>query len=205
MMLAASRIANPYHLDYVVKVVKHSEADVVLLCGDVGINEKFMRELSSLSLSILMVSGDDDDIYVIKLARKYNVLIDGGTTEVAGVRVGGVGAINTSLDISSLTSRVERIDVLLTHLPPHGCLDRQPPLYIPTGLRSLRMLLEVVKPSLVFVGHSARPGLDYCGGALVIGVAGFLVLVDSPKPRWVRFIPLDRAPSSGPASEPRSD
>ncbi len=199
MMLATSRISNPYHLDYVTKVVKHSEVGAVLLCGDVSINEKFVRELSGLNL--LAVSGDDDDIYVLKLAKKYNVLIDGKIVEVAGVKVGGVGAVNTSLDLSSLMSRSERVDVLLTHFPPYGCLDRQPPFYIPTGLRSIRMLLEVVKPSLVFVGHNTRPGVEYCGGVPAIGAAGLLVLVDSPKPRWVRFIPLDRASSAGAVSE----
>ncbi|MEM4550104.1 MAG: hypothetical protein QXG82_01550 [Sulfolobales archaeon] len=195
MILATSRITHPYHLDYIAKVAKYAEVDTLLLCGDVSVSESFMKEFSHTNL--LMVSGDEDDIHVIKLAKKHNVLLDGKVVEVAGVKVGGVGTINTFLDYTALMSNVGRIDVLLTHFPPYGCLDRVPPLYIPSGLKSLRILIETIKPSIVFVGHSPKPTVEYCRGIPVIGVAGYLALADSIKPHNIRFIPVSQSFSLG--------
>lgn len=188
MILATSRISHPGQLDYLVKIAKYAEIDILLLCGDVSINEGFIKELSHTELFI--VSGDEDDIHVIKLAKRHNILLDGKIVEVAGVKIGGVGAVNTSLDYSTLVSSIEKIDVLLTHFPPYGCLDRHPPLYIPSGLKSLRILLETIKPSIVFVGHSAKPTVEYCRGTPVVGVSNFLALADSLKPSSIRFIPV---------------
>lgn len=195
MMLATSRITHPYHLSYIAKIVKYAEIDLLLLCGDVSINESFIKELSHINL--VMISGDEDDIHVIRLARKYNVLVDGKTIEVANVRIGGVGAINTFLDYFTLMSSTKKVDILLTHFPPCGCLDKHPPLYIPSGLKSLRNLIETLKPSIAFVGHSTKPTAEYCGGTLVVGVTGFPVLIDSSKPSKVRFIPVSRSLSLG--------
>ncbi|MEM2208104.1 MAG: hypothetical protein QXG17_05385 [Sulfolobales archaeon] len=195
MILATSRITHPYYLDYVVKIAKYSEVDTLLLCGDVNINESFIKEFSHINL--LMVSGDEDDIHVIKLAKKYNILLDGKVVEVAGVRIGGVGTINTFLDYTALMSNAGKVDVLLTHFPPYGCLDKVPPLYIPSGLKSLRILIEAIKPSVVFVGHSSKPAVEYCRGIPVIGVTSFLALADSIKPHKIRFIPVSRSFSLG--------
>ncbi|MEM1622626.1 MAG: hypothetical protein QW780_03800 [Sulfolobales archaeon] len=195
MILATSRVAHPYHLDYIIKIAKYTEVDALLLCGDVSINESFVREFSRVNF--LMVSGDEDDIHVVKLAKKYNVLLDGKVVEVAGVRVGGVGTINTFLDYTTLMSNAGNVDVLLTHFPPYGCSDRVPPLYIPSGLKSIRILIETIKPSVVFVGHSPKPTITYCGGVPVIGVAGYLALADSMKPHKIRFIPLSQSFSLG--------
>lgn len=199
MILATSRISRPDQLEYLIKVAKYAEIDVLVLCGDVSISESFVRELSHTGL--LMISGDEDDIHVIRLAKRYNILLDGRVVEIGGVRIGGVGAVNTSLDYSTLMSSAERIDVLLTHFPPYGCLDRHPPLYIPSGLKSLRILLETIKPSAVFVGHSAKPTVEYCAGTPVIGVSNFLTLADSLKPGNIRFIPVSRSLSSGQSDE----
>ena len=190
MILATSRISHPGHLSYVARLSRYAEAELVLLCGDVGINEEFLTGVSQHT--VLAVSGDEDDIHVIKLAKRYGILIDGRVVEVSGVKVGGVGAINTALDYSTLVSGVERIDILVTHFPPHGCLDAQPPFYIHSGLRSIRQLLEAVKPSVVLVGHSTKPTVNYCGGIPVVGASSYIVLLDSARPRRVRFIPLDR-------------
>lgn len=195
MIIAAAKISHPNQLDYLAKITKYSEVEALLLCGDVSLNESFLKELSQFN--VLMVSGDEDDIHIVKLAKKYNILVDGKVIDMSGIKIGGVGAINTSLDYSALISNREKINVLLTHFPPYGCLDKYPPLYIPSGLKSLRILLETIRPSIAFVGHAAKPAIEYCGSTPLIGIAGFIVFVDSLKPQKVRFIPLSRSSSLG--------
>lgn len=190
MILATSRVVHPYQLNYIATVARQAEVDLLLLGGDVAISEDFIKELSSID--ILMVSGDEDDIHTIRLAKKYNVLLDGKITEVGGVKIGGIGAINTPLDYSTIMSSSEKIDVLLTHFPPYRCLDGRPPLYVPSGLRSLRILLKTARPHTIFIGHSSRPSAEYCEGALAVGTQNLLVLADSVKPGRVKFIPLGR-------------
>ncbi|MCS7099621.1 MAG: hypothetical protein NZ925_04695, partial [Sulfolobales archaeon] len=177
-------------MNYVATVAKQAEVDLLLLGGDVVISENFIKELSNID--ILMVSGDEDDVHTIRLAKKYNVLLDGKVTEVGSVKIGGIGAISTSLNYSTIMSSSEKIDVLLTHYPPYGCLDRQPPLYVHSGLKSLRILLKTVRPHTIFVGHSSRPSAEYCEGALAVGTQNLLVLADSVKPGRIRFVPLGR-------------
>lgn len=192
MILATSRVTHPYQLNYIAAVARQAEVNLLLLCGDVIINEDFIKELSNIN--ILMISGDEDDIHITKLAKKYNILLDGKIVEVDSVKIGGIGAINTFLDYSTIISSSERIDVLLTHFPPYGCLDRRAPLYISSGLKSLHILLKTVKPYVTFIGHSSRSAVEYCEGTLAIGTPNLLVVADSLRPRRVRFMPIGRTP-----------
>jgi Icc-related predicted phosphoesterase len=190
LIVAVSRVSHPHNLKDVVEVAESVEAEVVLLCGDVSINEGFLNELSHGK--VLMISGDDDDVHVIKVARKHNVLIDGKIVEVSGVRIGGVGAISTSLDSTSLTLAGEYVDILLTHYPPYGCLDRVLPLFIASGLKAVRSVVDSLKPRLIIIGHATKPTISTCGTAIAIGTSSTVVVIDSLRPSKVRFIPLAR-------------
>lgn len=190
MILATSRVVHPYQLNYITAVARQAEVDILLLGGDIAISEDFIRELSNIN--ILMVSGDEDDIHTIRLAKKYNILLDGKIAEVGSVKIGGVGAISTSLDYSTIMSSSEKIDVLLTHYPPYGCLDRRPPLYVPSGLKSLYILLKTMRPNAVFIGHPSRSAAEYCEGVLAVGMQSLVVFADSARPRRIRFVPLGK-------------
>lgn len=188
MLLITSRVSHPRRLDWLVKAARYLEVDAVLLCGDVSVGESVISELSRYN--VLAISGDEDDIYVAKLIRKYGILIDGRVVEISGLRVAGIGAMNTSLDCMTLSSASGKVDILLTHYPPYGCLDSVAPLYVASGLKSVRTLIETLKPSVVFVGHPAKQAVSYCGSSVIVGVAGYMVLMDPFKSWRVRFIPL---------------
>lgn len=188
MMIAASRVSHPHSLEILVKAARINEAEVVMLCGDVNISESFLNALSNSR--VVMISGDDDDVHIIKVARKYNALIDGKIVEISGMKIGGVGAVSTSLNSTSLILAGGNVDILMTHYPPYGCLDRIPPLFIPSGLKTIRNVVDTLKPSLVLIGHAAKPAVSFCGNAIAINISRTITIIDSLKPRRVRFIPL---------------
>lgn len=187
-MIAVSRVSHPKDIGTLIEVVKISEAEITLLCGDVNINESFFSDLPNIK--VVMISGDDDDVHVIKVARRHNVLIDGKIVEVSGVKIGGIGAVSTSLDSTSLTLAGGNVDILMTHYPPYGCLDRMPPLLIPSGLKTVRSVVDSLKPSLVLIGHGAKPTISFCGNAVAVSISHTIAIIDSFKPRRIRFIPL---------------
>jgi len=142
--------------------------DLVVIAGDItgfGNQDDFLAGLDSLNLPILAVPGNTDSAELEKDLEKYpNILsiqlrkevIDG----VSFIGLGGTLSVpfveklrpkdNRGLD--ALAEDLGDEDILVTHTPPWGILDRGFA-SLHGGSRWLRELLERRHPRLLICGH----------------------------------------------------
>lgn len=143
--------------------------DLVVATGDfecVDTAEAFL----SLPYKLLAVTGNIDNAAVARRLAEAGVLLDGRVESVGGLVFAGVGG----LDVASSLSRLERVlpekvDVLLTHHPPKGVLDRTF-IGLRAGLREIRELVERIRPRAHLFGHihEARGVHGPVGGVLYV-------------------------------------
>jgi len=93
--------------------------DLIILGGDGTPDPEYL-----VRNKVLIVSGDEDDILITKKAREYNMLIDGRIWEFKGLKIAGVGGLQPHQDIRRIIREESGINILISHYPPHGCLDR---------------------------------------------------------------------------------
>lgn len=88
------------------------------------------------------------------------------------ITIGGLGGISdggrpgrdpvsehyTASEVRRLRSRGERVDVLLSHEPPHGAAAAIHPRYADGGSRDVLELLRELRPRYHFAGHYHEPG-----------------------------------------------
>jgi len=189
LIAAVSGVRNPSLGTVVVNLVSRLEPDLLALCGDVNVGRSSLKRLSRFKL--VLVTGESDDIYYVKLAKELNALVDGRVVEVSGIRVGGVGAVNPAYDAHTLVSRSGggNLDIVISYFPPSRCLDISTPLYVRTGLKHLNTAIKTLKPRILLVGRSWKPTVSYCEGVLSIGLRECVALVKLPDVE-LRFIPI---------------
>lgn len=191
ILLAVSGVRSPKLGPLLTRLASRLNPDLLALCGDVNVGRHVLRELSRFRL--VMVSGESDDVYYIKLAKELNALLDGRVVELDGIRVGGMGAANPSQDAQTLTLRGGGgLDILVSYFPPSGCLDASAPLYIRTGLRYVSNTMRVLRPRVLLIGRSWKPAVTYCAGIPVVGLGGHAAVVKLPNLE-LRFISVDLA------------
>lgn len=105
---------------------KH-EPDILVIAGDIthfGPPEWAEKFLDSFDIELLAVNGncDSEGVADVIKDREKNDLID-KMKEIAGLRFVGLG-YPPKIDFASLHD--ERIDVLVSHVPPKGCNDAVP-------------------------------------------------------------------------------
>jgi len=189
LIAALSGVKSPSLGTAVVNLVSKLEPDLLALCGDVNVSRSALKRLSRFKL--VLVTGESDDIYYVKLAKELKALVDGKVVEVSSIRVGGVGAVNPAYDVQTLVSRSGggNLDILISYFPPIRCLDISTSLYIRTGLGHLNTAIKILKPRVLLVGRSWKPTVSYCEGVLSIGLRECIALVKLPEVK-LRFIPI---------------
>lgn len=191
IILAVSGVRNPNLGPLLARLVSRLNPDLLALCGDVNVGKHVLRELSLFRL--VMISGESDDIYYVKLAKELNALLDGRVVELGDIRVGGMGAVNPLQDVQTLTlRRGSGLDILVSYFPPSGCLDIAAPLYIRTGLKYVNTAVRVLRPRILLVSRSWKSTTSYCEGVPVVGLGRCVAIVKLPDLE-LRFIPISLA------------
>lgn len=131
--------------------------DAVFLAGDLGHAEAELFE--GMKVPIYAVHGNIDG--TLKHLRGIITFIDGKHTECGGYGILGVG--------SAYPERtVERIDAILSHIPPFGIQDRAF-FGMHIGSKWLREMVEESQPQYVICGHVHEDaGYDYLNDTCVI-------------------------------------
>lgn len=134
------------------RVLDSEDYDVVVATGDFEC-EDTARALVESGVKALAVTGNLDHAGVSAILRNAGILIDGEVVEVEGLRIAGVGGMDVHSSIEKLKSRATGgFDVLVTHHPPRGAVDRTF-IGVRAGLAEVRMLVEKYKPKLHLCGH----------------------------------------------------
>jgi len=160
--------------------------DLVVATGDLECVD-VAEELLSLDTGVAAVTGNLDNPAVHHRLQEAGVLLDGRTGTVAGLRLAGVGGLDPSTDLRRLQP-VDRVEVLLTHHPPRGILDKTW-IGVRAGLEEIRRLVERLRPRLHLFGHihEARGVEGPLGGTLYVNAGplrdGWYAVVEYPELR----------------------
>ncbi len=141
--------------------------DVLIVSGDLECLEAV--DVINEAKNVVAVTGNLDDISIRRALDSRGMLVDGRVIEVAGVRFAGVGGIDPLSDIKALHSvQPSLIEVLITHYPPRGVLDRTY-MGVRIGLREVRDLALRLRPRLHLFGHVHEDrGLDEYEGIVAV-------------------------------------
>jgi len=142
--------------------------DVVAVTGDLECVEA-ARLLRRTRGPVVAVTGNVDSLLVAEELGSAGLLLDGETRRAAGLLFAGVGGRDPLGDAERLLAGSPGgVDVVLTHYPPRGVLDRT---YsgCSGGLEAVRRLVERLRPLAVLCGHihEAR-GVASLAGSLVV-------------------------------------
>lgn len=140
-------------LDFTKRFIDEHKPDVVVVAGDIthfGPPEWAEKFLDSFDLPLLAINGNCDPPGVIDVIRNRSEkdLVD-CSKEMAGLRFVGLG-YPSNMDFDSLHG--QKIDVLVSHVPPKGCNDA-----VPSGQQIgdffLRDFVLKNSPRVVLSGH----------------------------------------------------
>ncbi|WP_292319387.1 metallophosphoesterase family protein [Caldisphaera sp.] len=128
--------------------------DILISSGDFECLES--AELFSNANNTFAVSGNMDDVSIMKLLSKNGILLDGKIKRINNITIAGIGGIDPRTNITSLRNELTKsnykIDILISHNPPYGILDMTY-FKIRAGLKELKELSEFIKPKLHLFGH----------------------------------------------------
>jgi len=144
--------------------------DLIILGGDGTPDPEYL-----VRNKVLIVSGDEDDILITKKAREYNMLIDGRICEFKGLKIAGVGGLQPHQDIRRIIREGSNINILISHYPPHGCLDK-----VLIGRKEAHMgiidlnklLADNVRLLMLFTHTNVLGGLCLRNNVVMIGFEG---------------------------------
>ncbi len=148
------------------RIVESVSYDILVSSGDfecVDTAEAFL----GFGGKLVAVTGNLDNPSIYRLLSDAGVAIDGRMVDLLGLRFAGVGGLDVASNISSM-SRLEpgMVDVLVSHHPPKGILDR-PLIGVSAGLSELKSLVDRVKPRLHLFGHiHESPGYVRVSGTI---------------------------------------
>ncbi len=137
------------------KVLDKEKYDLVVLSGDVECVDT-AEEIVARAPLLVAVTGNMDDAAVAKYLRDKGVLLDGRVRRIDEPMFAGLGGLDFASSLSNLRRLLERepvdIDILVSHHPPKGILDRTF-IGLRIGLKELRKLVEDLKPKAHLFGH----------------------------------------------------
>ncbi len=151
------------------ETLSKEDYDLVVATGDFECLEP-LEILEQTGANVIAVPGNMDPPHVIRRLKDLEWSIDGVTRQVNGMVYAGVGGVDPGHSTEKLvkSTKGEKIDVILTHYPPKGILDKTI-FGIHIGLAKIRKLIETTSPRLVLAGHvhEAR-GVARLGNTLII-------------------------------------
>lgn len=175
ILACADLHGRPNRVARVRALVAEHRPDVLCLAGDLthaGSGYEALELLEALDVPIVAVAGNMDDAHTVEAMRGRAVLLGEATRVIGGVTFAGPEAAGPC-------------DVLVTHEPPAGVLDR-----VGTGRHigspAVRALVERWQPRLHFCGpvHES-PGVARLGATTVVNctmgrdeIAGALAVLD---------------------------
>lgn len=136
-------------------VLEAESYDVVVASGDLECVDTAEALLDHAKAPVVAVTGNIDTAAVARRLREAGVLIDGKMAEAVGLSFAGVGGMDAVGSLRALLARVEpgkRVDVLVSHHPPRGVLDRTI-FMVRAGLRELWEAIERLRPRAHLFGH----------------------------------------------------
>ncbi len=153
-------------------LIETFRVEAIIIGGDCNLDpqELPLRE----KVSYYFLSGDKDDIYITKTSRKLGNLLDGNIIYLSNITFAGVSGLDYYQSIVKLLKTVSqvrgkvKINVLVTHHPPKGCLDYIETLGIRVGLASVKELIVRLEPSIVLTGHINNRGICYVNEVPVV-------------------------------------
>ena len=154
-------------IKFINKLTEHY--DLVILGGDGTPNpEHLTRD------KVLIVSGDEDDILITKKAREYEILMDGRIYDFKGLKIAGIGGLQSHQDIKRILSEDSKIDILVSHYPPYGCLDtvRVGQRDVNIGIMELNDVLSKVSLLVLFTHVEVLGGVYLKGNIIMLGLNG---------------------------------
>ncbi|MCE4600850.1 MAG: metallophosphoesterase family protein [Desulfurococcales archaeon] len=136
------------------KVFDSASYDLVVSSGDfecVDTVELFLEEAGAPAVA---VTGNIDNPGVARLLRAKGALLDGRMVEVEGLVFAGIGGMEVVGNIRMLQSLSPSsgVDVLVSHHPPRGVLDRTF-IGLRAGLKELWDIISSLKPRVHVFGH----------------------------------------------------
>ncbi|MCD6340471.1 MAG: hypothetical protein J7L51_00780 [Desulfurococcales archaeon] len=155
-----------------VNLINTYRVDTILIGGDCNLDPQNLPLKDKVKYYIL--SGDKDDIYITKTSRKLGNLLDGSIVYLGNIAIAGISGLDCYQSIIKLSKALSqsgnkvRINILVTHHPPKGCLDRIEALNIRAGLSSVRDLINKLRPNAVLTGHLGNRGICYIDDIPVI-------------------------------------
>ena len=180
-----------------VLVQESASADLVIGAGDFANHRQNVPEAMNLLFGIkkpfVVVPGNNESDQELRdAAHAGTTVLHGQFEEIAGVRVFGIGCgvpltpwTEWSFDLTedaarSLLANCPEVDILITHSPPKGAVDRSSG-GLSLGSLAVREAIERVKPRLVLCGH-----VHECWGVEeMIGPSRVCNL--GPTPNWFDF------------------
>ena len=165
--------------DKLKKVLEKEEYDVVVATGDFECLSA-VYALDKAKAPVLAVTGNLDDPEVADVLEELGYSVENEVREVKGVKFAGLSGQEPRTSAEIL--RNLEFDVLLTHYPPKGLVDRSWS-GVHIGLFEVRRLVEEKQPSFVHCGHvHESAGWAELGRSLVINAgplrSGRYALVD---------------------------
>ncbi len=142
--------------------------NLVAVSGDIECIEA-VEILAKASIPTVAITGNMDSRTVAEELEKRGILLDGRVVEKTGLKIAGIGGLDPRGDLEKLVeSRAERIDILVTHQPPHGTVDRTF-LGIRAGSREIKNYVLQTKPLVNLCGHIHESrGTTSLGETLVV-------------------------------------
>ncbi|AFZ71170.1 putative phosphoesterase, ICC [Caldisphaera lagunensis DSM 15908] len=134
--------------------IKELDYDVLISSGDFECLET--AEIFSEFRNSFAVSGNVDDVSIMKLLSKKGILLDGKiktVNEIAFIGIGGIDPINNISVIKNYPfNKKYKYVILVSHNPPYGILDKTF-FNIRAGLKEINSILNYIKPSIHLFGH----------------------------------------------------
>ncbi len=165
------------------KVLRKESFDIVILTGDIQCYDT-VELLEPVKGRLLAISGNMDDISIIKRLRDLGVLIDGLVIKKHGLVFVGIGGIDPLTSLQEVETKINnlKIDISLSHHPPKGILDKT--LFrVRAGLKEIRNFIERYEPRLHLCGHIHESrGVEKLKNTIVVNPGplkrGYYALID---------------------------
>lgn len=147
------------------KVLKEEDYDAVFATGDFECLEA-VRALEEAKAKVFAVTGNLDDPRIADLLEELGMSVENKVVEFKGFKVAGISGQEPKTSVKLLMK--EDFDILLSHYPPKGFVDRAWS-GVHIGLPEVKELCELKAPIAIHSGHvhEAR-GVDKCNNTVVI-------------------------------------
>ncbi len=150
------------------RLLREESYDVVAATGDFECTAT-AKALLDAQAPVVAVTGNMDHAGIARLLREAGVLIDGEVASRAGLTFAGIGGMDVRTSLEKLLGkRPERVDVLLSHHPPKGVVDRVF-MGLHAGLREVLEAARTLRPRVHLCGHIHESrGTGRVNGTLVV-------------------------------------